>query len=228
MIAKISNIPKDIVHRRADKFGVIASILCAIHCALTPFLLILLPTFGKAWSHPATHWGMALIVIPIAVMMMRKSYKKHSKKWIIAVGSLGILFIIVGSILPYIETSPKSTESSSVATKEAPVTVNPATEVITETPKSTQTSSRPKWLMAGTLEKKEELKCSASGGCVDGCCPSIVENAAGEKSLYIPPASIVTTLGGLCLIILHVFNLRSCICCEKEKEESACNLTECA
>jgi hypothetical protein len=93
-------------HKRFDTIGVIASILCAIHCALTPVLLILLPTFGKGWAHPATHWGMAIIVIPIALFMMLTSYKKHAKKKVIYVGSIGIALIIVGAILPYVETSP--------------------------------------------------------------------------------------------------------------------------
>ena len=89
-----------------DQMGIFASILCAIHCALTPVLLIMLPTFGKAGAHPSTHWGMALIVIPIAVLMMRKGFLSHGKKWIVGVGSLGVLFIVVGAILPYLESEP--------------------------------------------------------------------------------------------------------------------------
>ena len=101
--------------KKADRIGVIASILCAIHCALTPVLLILMPTFGKAWAHPATHWGMALVVIPIAVMMLIKGYRKHRKKWLVGVGILGILFIIVGAILPYTEIGMAS-ESTNLST----------------------------------------------------------------------------------------------------------------
>jgi len=96
---------------RVDHIGIWASVLCAIHCALTPVLLILLPTFGKAWSHPATHWGMALVVIPIAVFMMRKGFQKHRKKWLLGVGSLGIVFIITGSILPYLEVGQSNDAS---------------------------------------------------------------------------------------------------------------------
>lgn len=108
-----------ITHKRIDKVGVIASVLCAIHCALTPLLLIALPAFGKSWSHPATHWGMALIVIPIAVFMMLKSYKKHHRKVVLYIGSLGILCIIVGAILPYVETSPGSDTTSNLVASAA-------------------------------------------------------------------------------------------------------------
>ncbi len=102
-------------HKNTDRIGIIASVLCAIHCACTPILLILLPTFGKAWSHPATHWGMALIVIPIAVFMLKKGYRKHGKKWIVGLGVAGITFIIIGAILPYTEAAtyglPDNTET---------------------------------------------------------------------------------------------------------------------
>ena len=108
-------------HSRADSIGIWASVLCAIHCALTPVLLLILPTFGKIWAHPATHWGMALIVIPIAVSMMIKGYKKHSKKWIIAVGSVGLVLIIVGAMLPYFEsTEPNELKSAAVMSATTP------------------------------------------------------------------------------------------------------------
>ncbi|MEO0447060.1 MAG: MerC domain-containing protein [Verrucomicrobiota bacterium] len=99
----------------ADRFGVAASVLCAIHCAATPFLLLILPTFGKVWSHPASHWLMALIVIPIAGLMMTKGYKRTRRKWIVLCGTLGILFIIVGAAAPYFESSGASTGTTPVA-----------------------------------------------------------------------------------------------------------------
>jgi len=91
--------------RIADRIGVGASVLCAIHCAVTPFLLLLLPTFGKAWSHPATHWGMALLVVPLAGFMIKSGFQKHRRKWIVAAGALGILFVLMGAAAPYVEES---------------------------------------------------------------------------------------------------------------------------
>ena len=107
--------------KRADRIGIFASILCAIHCAITPVLLLVMPTFGKAWAHPATHWGMAIVVIPIAVYMMIKGYRKHGKKWVVGLGSLGILFIIIGSILPYTEIGT-SNSSANLSTSTESVT----------------------------------------------------------------------------------------------------------
>lgn len=115
-------------HSRADSIGILASILCAIHCLLTPVLLILLPTFGKAWAHPSTHWGMAIVVIPIAIFMMRKGYQKYAKKWVVAVGCMGIVFIVVGAILPYVEMGSVNmnpfSSSSIVGTEQQSISEN--------------------------------------------------------------------------------------------------------
>ncbi len=86
---------------RADRIGVLASILCAIHCAATPFLLIVLPAFGEIWAHPASHWIAAAFVVPLAFIMVIRGYRVHRKKWILAAGVLGIGFILMGAALPH-------------------------------------------------------------------------------------------------------------------------------
>lgn len=165
----------------ADRFGVFASVLCAIHCAATPFLLLILPTFGKVWSHPASHWLMALIVVPIALAMISKGYQRHRRKWIIAIGVFGILFVLVGAVTPYFEqASAVSLPVGSSSSSQAP------------------TGS------------------GAETGCGDSCCPSVTVQEDGAKRLQIPLASILTTIGGLFLIVTHVGNLCQCACCKKE------------
>lgn len=153
---------------KTDRLGVVASVLCAIHCAVTPLLLLALPAFGKAWSHPATHWGMALIVVPVAALMMKKGYRRHRRKWIMAVGSLGIFLVLAGAVAPYVEASP-------------PVAAE-----------------------------------SEATGCADACCPSLVSEPSGESRLHIPLASILTTAGGLFLIVTHMGNLCLCPTCRKQ------------
>ena len=57
---------------------------------------------------------MAIIVIPIAFYMMKKGFKKHGRKWVVALGSAGIVFIVVGAILPYVEAGQPSEELANV------------------------------------------------------------------------------------------------------------------
>jgi len=102
-VQNVQNVQK--WERNADKLGVFASIACAIHCVLTPFFLLLLPTFGKFWAHPASHWGMALLVVPIAALMMSKGYARHRRKWIMAIGFSGILLVVAGAFAPYFDKS---------------------------------------------------------------------------------------------------------------------------
>lgn len=168
----VASASKEMKAAQYDRIGIAASILCAIHCAATPVLLLLLPTFGEMWAHPATHWGMAIVVVPLAVYMMVKGYRQHSKKWGLTVGSLGVLFILAGAALPYMEAEPAA----------APAQV-------------------------------AENSCASC----DSCCPSIQTNEAGEQTLNIPPASIVTTLGGICLIAVHAGNLCLCSVCRKKR-----------
>ncbi|MBK1831080.1 MerC domain-containing protein [Verrucomicrobiaceae bacterium R5-34] len=184
----------------ADRIGIFASILCAIHCAVTPVLLLVMPAFGKAWSHPATHWGMAVVVIPIAVYMMVKGFRRHGQKWVLGLGSLGAVLIVIGAMLPYAEADASGPEgTSAMSMEQAPLAESSCCSACDE-----------------CVEAPVETPMAAQ--CVDNCCPSIVVDEAGEKSLHIPPASIVTTLGGLCLIAVHAANLccSGCGCCSKK------------
>lgn len=50
--------------------------------------------------------------------------------------------------------------------------------------------------------------------CCDQCCPSlVVDEVTGAESLNVPPASIVTLLGGISLVVSHMANLRCCAGC---------------
>jgi len=85
----------------ADRIGVVASILCAIHCAATPVLLLFAPAFGEIWAHPASHWIVALLVVPLAMAMAIRGFRLHRQRWIVATGLLGVVLIIAGAAIPY-------------------------------------------------------------------------------------------------------------------------------
>ena len=64
-----------------------------------------------------------------------------------------------------------------------------------------------------SAESGEEIEETA---CVDECCPSLVADEEGKMRLNVPPASIVTMLGGVALIVTHVGNLCCCPGCRRE------------
>lgn len=161
----------------ADRFGALASVLCAIHCAVTPLLLFILPSFGRVWAHPASHWGMALLVVPVAFTTVLRGFRRHRRKWVVGCGSLGVLLVLVGAALPYLESG--------------------------ENPSNFISFSLPSGASGETAQ------------CVDSCCPSTTR-VSGKAVLHIPPASLVTTLGGIALIITHLANLCACRGCREE------------
>lgn len=146
--------------RDSDRIGVVASTICAIHCAVAPILLLFLPAFGRIWAHPASHALAAVLVIPLAFFAIRKGYRLHRKKRVATFAAIGMILIIAGAFAPAL-----------TATDEVPE------------------------------------------GC-DKCCPSTQATATGGTVLHIPPAAILTTLGGIALIGAHLGNIRcSRICC---------------
>ena len=89
-----------------DRIGISASVLCAIHCMAAPFLLLLLPAAGSVWSHPAVHWVLAVLVVPLALWVLFKGYTKHRNKVTFVAASAGALLILAGLIAPMIQSQP--------------------------------------------------------------------------------------------------------------------------
>jgi MerC mercury resistance protein len=175
-------LPAAKIRQDADRLGVIASVLCAIHCAVAPLLLFILPSFGRVWAHPASHWGMVLLVVPVAGIMMMHGFRRHRRRWVIGCGSLGILLVLAGAALPYLESGKSSNSLISLPLP---------------------------WLAA-----------SQAASCVDSCCPSTT-SIESKAMLHVPPASLVTTLGGVALILTHLGNLRACRACRESSEKTS-------
>ena len=202
-----------------DRIGVFASVLCAIHCAATPFLLLFLPVFGKVWSHPASHWIMALLVVPLAGVTVATGYKRHRRKWVIASGVLGIVFVLMGAAAPGFESnSGQNTNNFSVVggVESGLEGVADDCEICASLSECEESSCEEasECTEMAALEGDSE---GAAGECVDACCPSIQATAEGGWKLHIPLASILTTIGGLFLIVTHIGNLCRCPCCDTEK-----------
>ncbi len=176
----------------ADKVGVFLSVLCAIHCAITPVLLLLAPAFGGIWAHPASHWLVALAVIPLAGISIFRGYVNHGRNWIPVWGILGMTLILVGAVLPYLENND-----------------GPTATAIDDTVHPTEGDA----FVFVVGQDDVNPPAAIEAPCEDSCCPSLVIDEHGKTRLHIPPASIVTTLGGILLIITHIGNLCSCASC---------------
>ena len=202
--------PSDMESLRADRVGIVASVLCAIHCAAAPILLIFLPAFGSIWAHPASHILVAILVIPLAFFSIRKGFKKHGKRWIVVSAGIGILFVLVGAALPAFGND--SMDGLGIGGSGDP-SGNGAAGVIGgewEDPECTDPECEDPACESGCESEVKQEGLGGVNGCVDGCCPTATIGEDGELSIHVPPASIVTTLGGIFLIAAHIGNLCAC------------------
>lgn len=89
---------------QADKAGMVTSILCAIHCALLPMLLGVLPLIGLGFL--ATLWVEVLMVsfsLFIGIYALSSSCAKHQRNLPIIILITGFIILISGHLIfsPY-------------------------------------------------------------------------------------------------------------------------------
>lgn len=83
-----------------DRIGISASLLCVLHCLLTPFLILLMPVLGEWTSHTTFHSLIVFIVVPVAVWALWNGYRAHRLKRVIVLGTLGLALLCVAMVVP--------------------------------------------------------------------------------------------------------------------------------
>lgn len=76
-----------------DLLGIFLSMLCGIHCLVTPFILISFPSLGRGLSSP---WFHAVLITCIGLIFYHsivKSYRLHHSKITLILGVIGQIFI---------------------------------------------------------------------------------------------------------------------------------------
>lgn len=74
-------------HRLLDRLGATGSLLCAVHCALLPVLIALLPSLGIAtWMSDSVEEGFVVFATLLGLFTLVQGYRRHR-----AVRALGML-----------------------------------------------------------------------------------------------------------------------------------------
>lgn len=61
-----------------DRIGATGSLLCAVHCALLPVLIALLPSIGlAAWQNDGVELGFVLFASAIGFYSLVQGYRRH-------------------------------------------------------------------------------------------------------------------------------------------------------
>lgn len=86
---------------RWDKLGIFLSSLCAIHCLVTPLLIMTLPVLGEVFEQEWVHISMALFVVPVGLFAFWSGYKHHRQPKVFGLGVLGLLMVGGASVAPH-------------------------------------------------------------------------------------------------------------------------------
>ncbi len=70
------------LRKRLDHLGIGVAVLCAIHCALLPVIITMLPMFGLRFlAHPLLEMGIILLSLIIALASLSRSWRRH-RSWL--------------------------------------------------------------------------------------------------------------------------------------------------
>jgi len=177
---------------QSDWIGVLASILCAIHCAVMPFVISYLPALGLSFlADELFHKVMVFVCFSIAIYAFVPQLMKHRNWRPMAFGLFGLIFISAGAF---------ATEDSCCATDSQTSHTAP-----------TETSAAP---CCEAACDGEESNCAApSIEETPGSTQVSTSNDRNPLSLLLMWA---TPLGGLLLVTGHLLNRKygcACNCC---------------
>ena len=169
-----------------DRLGVFAAGACAVHCLAAPIVLAAAPLLGPAWSSPKTHWLFAAISIPTALSLLIRNLRRSSAVTRRRTRQLGALAVLGATLIVLGLLAPGASWSQGLGLQ----------------------LELPSWLSQLGAESL-----GTESACHDECCASVHHGNAGQPSLFVPLASLVTMAGGLLLVIAHVSVMRSCKKC---------------
>jgi hypothetical protein len=82
-----------------DKVGATASATCAVHCALMPLIVTLMPLVGLSFlSSEAMEWALLALSAFFGVTSLCLGYKNHRQGQALALLCPGLAFIVLGRI----------------------------------------------------------------------------------------------------------------------------------
>ncbi len=91
------------LNRWKDSLGIIASVICAIHCAATPILLALLPTltFTEWMSSPRFHQIAAVVCVGMVSLAIWPAFRRFRDYSVLSLSTAGLgLLLAAAFFLP--------------------------------------------------------------------------------------------------------------------------------
>ena len=86
----------------SPKLAMIASFSCAVHCLLSPLVVMFLPVLGHGFVSPFVEFGLLGASVVLGVLIIYMGYCKHKKQHIVFLYGLGVLFWGFHTVLEHI------------------------------------------------------------------------------------------------------------------------------
>lgn len=81
-----------------DRWGMVASALCVVHCIATPFAALVLPAIAA--TEGVTHGALGLAIVLFALLAFAPGLKVHGKRRVLALGMVGLALVWTALLLP--------------------------------------------------------------------------------------------------------------------------------
>lgn len=86
----------------ADRFGATASFLCAVHCALLPFVIAILPALGLGFlADHAIERGFVVFACTLATTMLVLGFRRHGSGKALALLFPGVALLLAGVLVDF-------------------------------------------------------------------------------------------------------------------------------
>lgn len=85
-----------------DRLGILVSAVCAVHCALLPVLLLLIPGVGDWFGDERLEWALLSLAGLIALWGLGHGYRRHRSTRVVLLILLGLGLLVTGR---WLETS---------------------------------------------------------------------------------------------------------------------------
>lgn len=83
--------------RIADRVGAGASLLCAIHCAALPFVLVMLPVIGLGFlANDLFEIGFVVLASVLAMVVLTRGFRRHQQPLPLTLAAIGIALLVLG------------------------------------------------------------------------------------------------------------------------------------
>ncbi|AKE52037.1 MerC domain-containing protein [Kangiella geojedonensis] len=84
----------------SDKIAISLSLACAVHCLITPFLLVAMPSLAVlGLGDELFHKTMAILVIPTSIISLTIGCKTHKKYRLLMLSFIGLTLLISALML---------------------------------------------------------------------------------------------------------------------------------